>query len=179
MMAIWARWAPPLERSRLIAMSASGGSFGAFVALPLTGYICQMLGWPTVFYICGEGNTHWCHHKPFFLLHLNNKKLFRAICVLLRLHRSLVLMYSDGSLSFELIPLWFMTTVTLFFLWLGLEDNHCLALCFHCQICWFFQSFTSSSRRCWLPLGSLLVYLCVRWPSQPSQNQQRGARLHH
>lgn len=67
MMAMWARWAPPLERSRLIAMSASGGSFGAFVALPLTGYICQMLGWPTVFYICGEGNTHWCHHKPFFL----------------------------------------------------------------------------------------------------------------
>ncbi|XP_065326517.1 sialin-like [Pelmatolapia mariae] len=59
MMAIWARWAPPLERSRLISMSGSGGSFGAFVALPLTGYICQMLGWPAVFYICGGAGCLW------------------------------------------------------------------------------------------------------------------------
>lgn len=54
MMAMWARWAPPLERSRLMTLSGSGGNFGAFLALPLTGYICQALGWPAVFYICGE-----------------------------------------------------------------------------------------------------------------------------
>lgn len=54
MMAMWARWAPPLERSRLMTLSGSGASFGAFLALPLTGYICQTLGWPAVFYICGE-----------------------------------------------------------------------------------------------------------------------------
>lgn len=54
MMAMWARWAPPLERSRLITLSGSGSNFGAFLALPLTGYICQTLGWPAVFYICGE-----------------------------------------------------------------------------------------------------------------------------
>lgn len=54
MMAMWARWAPPLERSRLTTLSGSGSSFGAFLALPLTGYICEQLGWPAVFYICGE-----------------------------------------------------------------------------------------------------------------------------
>lgn len=55
MMAMWARWAPPTERSRLTTLSGSGSNFGAFLALPLTGYICQTLGWPAVFYICGEG----------------------------------------------------------------------------------------------------------------------------
>lgn len=55
MMAMWARWAPPLERSRLMSLSGSGANFGAFLALPLTGLICQTLGWPAVFYLCGEG----------------------------------------------------------------------------------------------------------------------------
>lgn len=54
MMAMWTRWAPPLERSRLVTFAGSGCNFGAFVAQPLTGYICQTLGWPAVFYICGE-----------------------------------------------------------------------------------------------------------------------------
>lgn len=64
-MALWTRWAPPLERSRLMTFSGSGANFGAFVALPLTGYICQTLGWPTVFYICGEAGKRYLHpyHK--------------------------------------------------------------------------------------------------------------------
>ncbi|XP_029977009.1 sialin [Salarias fasciatus] len=59
MMAMWARWAPPLERSRLMTLSGSGASFGAFLALPLTGYICEMLGWPAVFYLCGGAGCLW------------------------------------------------------------------------------------------------------------------------
>ncbi|XP_055013123.1 sialin isoform X2 [Boleophthalmus pectinirostris] len=59
MMAIWARWAPPQERSRLTALSGSGGNFGAFIALPLTGFICETLGWPAVFYLCGGGGCVW------------------------------------------------------------------------------------------------------------------------
>ncbi|KAM3596534.1 uncharacterized protein V6R79_016204 [Siganus canaliculatus] len=59
MMSMWARWAPPLERSRLTTMSGSGANFGAFMALPLTGYICQTLGWPAVFYICGGAGCLW------------------------------------------------------------------------------------------------------------------------
>ncbi|KAK5618208.1 hypothetical protein CRENBAI_020834 [Crenichthys baileyi] len=59
MMAMWARWAPPLERSRLMTLSGSGASFGAFLALPLTGYICEKLGWPAVFYLCGGAGCLW------------------------------------------------------------------------------------------------------------------------
>ncbi|TMS18380.1 Sialin [Larimichthys crocea] len=59
MMAMWARWAPPLERSRLMTLSGSGANFGAFLALPLTGFICQTLGWPAVFYICGGAGCLW------------------------------------------------------------------------------------------------------------------------
>ncbi|KAM4725874.1 sialin isoform 2-T2 [Anableps anableps] len=59
MMAMWARWAPPLERSRLISLSGSGGSFGAFLALPLTGFLCEQLGWPAVFYFCGGAGCLW------------------------------------------------------------------------------------------------------------------------
>lgn len=59
MMAIWARWAPPLERATLMTLSGSGANFGAFVALPLTGFICETLGWPAVFYLCGGGGCLW------------------------------------------------------------------------------------------------------------------------
>ena len=61
MMAMWARWAPPLERSRLMTLSGSGASFGAFLALPLTGFICETLGWPAVFYLCGEQEKPAAH----------------------------------------------------------------------------------------------------------------------
>ncbi|XP_031441606.1 sialin [Clupea harengus] len=59
MMAMWARWAPPLERTGLITISGAGASFGAFVAMPLTGYICHALGWPAVFYCCGGAGCVW------------------------------------------------------------------------------------------------------------------------
>ncbi|XP_023687940.1 sialin [Paramormyrops kingsleyae] len=59
MMAMWARWAPPLERSSLISFSGAGASCGAFLALPLTGFICHNLGWPAVFYCCGGGGCLW------------------------------------------------------------------------------------------------------------------------
>lgn len=59
MMAMWARWAPPLERARLMTFSGAGSSFGAFVALPLTGFICHSLGWPAVFYSCGGAGCLW------------------------------------------------------------------------------------------------------------------------
>ncbi|XP_015255340.1 PREDICTED: sialin-like [Cyprinodon variegatus] len=59
MMAMWARWAPPLERSRLMTLPGAGASFGSVVALPLTGYICEKLGWPAVFYLCGGAGCLW------------------------------------------------------------------------------------------------------------------------
>ncbi|XP_041867886.1 sialin [Melanotaenia boesemani] len=77
MMAMWARWAPPLERSRLMTLSGSGANFGAFVALPLTGFICQKLGWPAVFYLCGGAGCFWA--VLWFLLVSDDPRTHRRI----------------------------------------------------------------------------------------------------
>uniref|UniRef100_A0A671FGH0 Solute carrier family 17 member 1 n=1 Tax=Rhinolophus ferrumequinum TaxID=59479 RepID=A0A671FGH0_RHIFE len=50
---VWVKWAPPLERGRLTSLSVSGLMLGPFIALLATGFICQALGWPFVFYIFG------------------------------------------------------------------------------------------------------------------------------
>nr|XP_003468826.1 sodium-dependent phosphate transport protein 1 [Cavia porcellus]XP_013006869.1 sodium-dependent phosphate transport protein 1 [Cavia porcellus] len=50
---IWTRWAPPLEQGRLTTISASGAMLGPFIVLLVTGFICELLGWISVFYIFG------------------------------------------------------------------------------------------------------------------------------
>ncbi|XP_020954072.1 probable small intestine urate exporter isoform X5 [Sus scrofa] len=50
---IWTRWAPPLERSQLITLSVSGSVLGSCTILFIGGFLCQTLGWPTIFYIFG------------------------------------------------------------------------------------------------------------------------------
>ncbi|XP_054619574.1 sialin isoform X2 [Dunckerocampus dactyliophorus] len=77
MMAMWAHWAPPLERSRLITLSGSGSNFGAFVALPLTGFLCQALGWPAVFYLCGGAGCLWA--VLWFMLVSDDPRTHRRI----------------------------------------------------------------------------------------------------
>jgi len=54
MHAMWAVWAPPLERSKLVTLSYAGSSFGTVIGLPLAGFITDHLGWQYVFYICGK-----------------------------------------------------------------------------------------------------------------------------
>lgn len=83
MHAMWALWAPPLERSRLLTISYAGtlvlllfvqqstyvyeylyhylvflpfkgAQLGTVVALPLSGQICFYLDWTYVFYIFGK-----------------------------------------------------------------------------------------------------------------------------
>lgn len=51
---IWAKWAPPLERSKLTSIAGSGGAFGSFIILCVGGLISQALGWPFIFYIFGS-----------------------------------------------------------------------------------------------------------------------------
>ncbi|XP_075827113.1 sodium-dependent phosphate transport protein 4 isoform X1 [Microtus pennsylvanicus] len=51
--ALWQRWAPPQERSRLCSIALSGMVLGIFVVLLVGGVIIQALGWPFVFYIFG------------------------------------------------------------------------------------------------------------------------------
>uniref|UniRef100_A0A672HXB2 Sialin n=1 Tax=Salarias fasciatus TaxID=181472 RepID=A0A672HXB2_SALFA len=56
---MWAAWAPPLERSRLLTISYIGAQLGTVVCLPLSGEICFYLGWPYVFYIFGAVGLLW------------------------------------------------------------------------------------------------------------------------
>ncbi|TKC35999.1 hypothetical protein EI555_001646 [Monodon monoceros] len=51
---IWAKWAPPLERSKLTSIAGSGAAFGSFIILCVGGLISQTLGWPFIFYIFGS-----------------------------------------------------------------------------------------------------------------------------
>ncbi|KAL1784705.1 sodium-dependent phosphate transport protein 3 isoform X1 [Sigmodon hispidus] len=51
---IWAKWAPPLERSKLTSIAGSGAAFGSFIILFVGGLISQALGWPFIFYIFGS-----------------------------------------------------------------------------------------------------------------------------
>uniref|UniRef100_A0A665TKK1 Sialin n=1 Tax=Echeneis naucrates TaxID=173247 RepID=A0A665TKK1_ECHNA len=56
---MWAVWAPPLERSRLLTISYTGAQIGTVISLPLSGEICFYLDWTYVFYIFGAFGILW------------------------------------------------------------------------------------------------------------------------
>uniref|UniRef100_A0A8C2D001 Vesicular glutamate transporter 1 n=1 Tax=Cyprinus carpio TaxID=7962 RepID=A0A8C2D001_CYPCA len=56
---IWAKWAPPLERSRLATTAFCGSYAGAVVAMPLAGVLVQYTGWSSVFYVYGTVGIFW------------------------------------------------------------------------------------------------------------------------
>ncbi|CAM4724094.1 unnamed protein product [Leuciscus chuanchicus] len=56
---IWAKWAPPLERSRLATTAFCGSYAGAVIAMPLAGILVQYSGWPSVFYVYGSFGICW------------------------------------------------------------------------------------------------------------------------
>ncbi|KAJ7985036.1 hypothetical protein DPEC_G00360960 [Dallia pectoralis] len=56
---IWAKWAPPLERSRLATTAFCGSYAGAVIAMPLAGLLVQYSGWPSVFYVYGTFGILW------------------------------------------------------------------------------------------------------------------------
>ncbi|XP_077351195.1 sialin isoform X1 [Festucalex cinctus] len=59
MYSMWAAWAPPLERSRLLTISYIGSQIGTVVSLPLSAEICFYLDWTYVFYIFGAVGLFW------------------------------------------------------------------------------------------------------------------------
>lgn len=59
MYAMWAAWAPPLERSRLLTISYIGAQLGTVISLPLSGEICFYLDWTYVFYVFGAVGLVW------------------------------------------------------------------------------------------------------------------------
>eukprot|EP00096_Caligus_rogercresseyi_P002339 TRINITY_DN14442_c0_g1_i1.p1 TRINITY_DN14442_c0_g1~~TRINITY_DN14442_c0_g1_i1.p1 ORF type:complete len:247 (+),score=35.20 TRINITY_DN14442_c0_g1_i1:91-831(+) len=60
--AIWAKWAPPLERSRLAAVAFSGSYVGTVIALPLSGLLAQHVNWESIF----MSLEHWVSFGVLF-----------------------------------------------------------------------------------------------------------------
>ncbi|XP_046558800.1 uncharacterized transporter slc-17.2-like [Haliotis rubra] len=63
MQSLWGRWAPPLERTKLIAVSFSGPKIGSIAVFVMSGYLCQYgfdNGWGSMFYITGGITVIWC-----------------------------------------------------------------------------------------------------------------------
>ncbi|XP_078048351.1 major facilitator superfamily transporter 9 isoform X2 [Augochlora pura] len=57
--AIWAQWAPPLERSKLATLAFSGSFLGTVFAMPVAGLMAENLGWESIFYVFGGAGLVW------------------------------------------------------------------------------------------------------------------------
>ncbi|XP_076636566.1 major facilitator superfamily transporter 9 [Colletes latitarsis] len=57
--AIWAQWAPPLERSKLATLAFSGSFLGTVFAMPVAGLMAEHLGWSSIFYVFGTMGLVW------------------------------------------------------------------------------------------------------------------------
>jgi len=58
--AIWSRWAPPMEQSRITAFAFSGMYMGTVIAMPLAGILAEYVNWEAIFYVFGLIALLWC-----------------------------------------------------------------------------------------------------------------------
>jgi len=59
---IWSKWAPPLERSKLIGFTYAGAQIGNVVTLPISAMLCDYGfdgGWASIFYVFGGFGLVW------------------------------------------------------------------------------------------------------------------------
>ncbi|KAL3889635.1 hypothetical protein ACJMK2_001971 [Sinanodonta woodiana] len=62
MHAMWGKWAPLWERSKLTAFTYAGSQLGTVFAEPISGLLCNsefLGGWPSVFYVFGVLGCLW------------------------------------------------------------------------------------------------------------------------
>ncbi|XP_064594982.1 vesicular glutamate transporter 2-like [Liolophura sinensis] len=58
--AVWARWAPPAEKTRLASIAFSGSYLGTVIAFPVCGALASSAaGWPSIFYVFGTVGVVW------------------------------------------------------------------------------------------------------------------------
>ncbi|RNA20803.1 sialin isoform X1 [Brachionus plicatilis] len=58
--AMFIKWAPPFEKSRIIGFATSGANIGNVIALPLGGFLCGLEdGWKLMFYLFGSLGILW------------------------------------------------------------------------------------------------------------------------
>lgn len=62
MHAIWGKWAPQMERSKLVTFTYSGAHMGTVLSLPISGALADsnfLGGWPSIFYVFGCLGIIW------------------------------------------------------------------------------------------------------------------------
>lgn len=59
MYSIWSRWAPPVERAKLVTIPHSGSYSGSVAGTLIAGYLCELCGWAWVFYLFGLFALLW------------------------------------------------------------------------------------------------------------------------
>lgn len=57
--AVWSRWAPPGERSRMASTAFAGNYAGTVIAMPMSGILAQKFGWESLFYVFGAIGCLW------------------------------------------------------------------------------------------------------------------------
>ncbi|XP_783585.3 sialin [Strongylocentrotus purpuratus] len=60
---LMSRWAPPADRSKLLAIVFAGSSVGQIIAQPISGILSEsdfLGGWPSTFYLFGSLEVLWC-----------------------------------------------------------------------------------------------------------------------
>lgn len=67
MHALWSKWAPPLERSRLATFAFSGSYIGSMVALSGGGIIGEYVNWQSIFYVSGAIGLVWTFLWFYFI----------------------------------------------------------------------------------------------------------------
>ncbi|KAK0050422.1 sialin [Biomphalaria pfeifferi] len=92
--ALFARWSPPSERTRLVGVSLSGGQFGNALMFPMGGLLCSSLGWDSVFYVMGAIGFVWC--LVWFFLVYDSPSLSRRISPLERGYIQHHVLFRDG-----------------------------------------------------------------------------------
>ncbi|XP_068184114.1 sialin-like [Antennarius striatus] len=122
MSTMWASWAPPLERSRLLTITYTGAQLGTVVALPLSGEICFYLDWTYVFYIFGIVGLLWFILWAFLVS--NSPETHPRISEMERLYITTSLkkeLSSSARIPWQAIatskPLWAIIVITFCFDW--------------------------------------------------------------
>lgn len=57
--AIWSKWAPPMERSRLNSLAFAGNYVGTVTMMPVSSFLAEKYGWRMVFYVTGMIGFSW------------------------------------------------------------------------------------------------------------------------
>ncbi|KAL4228698.1 hypothetical protein ACF0H5_011741 [Mactra antiquata] len=58
--AIWSKWAPPAEKTKLATLAFSGSYVGTVISLPLSAALAESsMGWPAIFYVFGAIGMVW------------------------------------------------------------------------------------------------------------------------